>query len=358
MTEAERIESAAADWLARRDGGHWEPADQQQLDAWIAESISHRIAWLRLESTWQRADRLGALRAPTVPAAAPTTPVIPATPAVVPIPLPTRAPTAAPTGTSAASPRRAGARWLPRFSTQRIAASVVFAAAACSWLGWRYTQDWQSEHYATAVGARQQVSLADGSVLTLNTATQLRTLVNESGRKVWLEDGEAYFDIAHDKKHPFVVIAGDRRITVLGTRFVVRRQGEQVNVVVEEGRVQIASAQGTGAGDAPPTVIVRNQAAVAHAGNVLVMPKAPKQIDDELSWRQGKLVFDQTTLGDAATQFNRYNTRKLVIADAAIARIRIGGSFDANNMNGFVALLKQGFGLAVQDSGNEIRISN
>lgn len=355
MTEAERIESAAADWLARRDSGHWEPTDQQALDAWIAESISHRIAWLRLESTWQRADRLSALRAPAVPAAAPTPTAVTTSPAVVPIPLATRAPAAAPT----ASPRRAGTRWLPRFSTQRIAASVLFAAAACGWLGWRYTQDWQSEHYATAVGARQQVSLADGSVLTLNTATQLRTLVNNSGRKVWLEDGEAYFDIAHDKKHPFVVIAGDRRITVLGTRFVVRRQGEQVNVVVEEGRVQIASAQDSGgAGDGSPTVIVRNQAAVAHAGNVLVMPKAPKQIDDELSWRQGKLVFDQTTLGDAATQFNRYNTRKLVIADAAIARIRIGGSFDANNMNGFVALLKQGFGLAVQDSGNEIRISN
>jgi transmembrane sensor len=348
MTEAERIESAAADWLARRDSGHWSDTDQQQLDGWIAESIAHRIAWLRLESVWQRSDRLGALRAPPVPAPAPA----PAPEASL-IPLPVRAPAAGP------SPQATGARRLPRFSTQRIAAGVLLAAAGFSWLGWRYAQDWQSESYATAVGARQQVALADGSVLTLNTATHLRTLVNGSGRKVWLEDGEAYFDIAHDKKHPFVVIAGDRRITVLGTRFVVRRQGDQVNVVVEEGRVQIASAQDEKSSKAvAPTLLTRNQAAVANAGNVLVVPKAPKQIDDELSWRQGKLVFDQTTLGDAATQFNRYNTHKLVIVDAAVARIRIGGSFDANNMGGFVALLKQGFGLAVQDNGNEIRISN
>lgn len=366
MTEAERIESAAADWLARRDSGHWSDTDQQQLDGWIAESIAHRIAWLRLESVWQRSDRLGALRAPQVPvsasastpvsasasASAPAPAPAPASEAS-PIPLPARAPDARP------SPRATGTRWLPRFSTQRIAASMLLAAAGCSWLGWRYTQDWQSESYATAVGARQQVALADGSRLTLNTDTHLRTLVNGSGRKVWLEDGEAYFDIAHDKKHPFVVIAGDRRITVLGTRFVVRRQGDQVNVVVEEGRVQIASAQDEKSDKAlAPTLITRNQAAVASAGNVLVVPKAPKQIDDELSWRQGKLVFDQTTLGDAATQFNRYNTHKLVIADAAVARIRIGGSFDANNMGGFVALLKQGFGLAVQDNGNETRISN
>jgi len=352
MTEAERIESVAADWLARRDSGTWTDTDQHTLDAWIAESIAHRVAWLRLASAWQRGDRLSVLRAP--PAMTPAPSQAPATaPAastgVIPIPLPTSAGPRA--SAHATRPSR-----LPRFSTQRIAAGLLMAAAGCSWLGWKYTQDWQSEHYATAVGARQSVSLPDGSVLTLNTATHLRTVVNANGRKVWLDDGEAYFDIAHDKAHPFVVMAGDRRITVLGTRFLVRRQGDQVNVVVEEGRVQIASTQSEKGVE--PTVITRNQAAVTHANNVLVMSKAPKQIDDELSWRQGKLVFDQTSLGDAAAQFNRYNERKLVIADPALARIRIGGSFDANNMGGFVALLKQGFGLVAQENGNEIRISN
>ncbi|XAH21370.1 FecR family protein [Xylophilus sp. GW821-FHT01B05] len=332
MTEAQHIESIAADWLARRDSGAWTDTDQQALDAWIAESIAHRVAWLRLSSVWQRSDRLSALRAPPAQAAPPA---------------------AEPVPQAAPAPR------LPRFSMQRIAAGVLLAAAGCGWLGWQYTQGLQGEHYATAVGARQSVALPDGSVLTLNTATHVRTSVNKSERKVWLEDGEAFFDIAHDKQHPFVVMAGDRRITVLGTRFLVRRQGDQVNVTVEEGRVQIASAQGDKSSKGgEPTVLTRNQAAVASAGNLLVLSKAQKQIDDELSWRQGRLVFDQMTLGDAAAQFNRYNTRQLVIADPAIARIRIGGSFDASNMSGFVALLKQGFGLAVQENGKEIRISN
>jgi transmembrane sensor len=330
MTEVERIESTAADWLARRDSGTWTEADAQKLEAWIAESIAHRVAWLRLSSVWQRSDRLGALRTPP------------------PIPTPTPAP--------APQPARPASR-LPRFSLQRIAAGMLVAVAGTAWLGWQYAQEARGQHYATAVGARQSVALPDGSKLTLNTATQVRTAVNGSGRKVWLDAGEAYFDIAHDKAHPFVVIAGDRRITVLGTRFLVRRQGEQVNVTVEEGRVQIASAT-PDAKSTEPTVLTRNQAAVTHADNVLVISKAPKQVDDELRWREGKLVFDQTTLGDAAAQFNRYNTRQLVIADPAIAQVRIGGSFDANNMSGFVALLKQGFGLAALDSGNEIRISN
>jgi transmembrane sensor len=341
MTEAQHIESIAADWLARRDSGAWTDADQQTLDAWIAESIAHRVAWLRLSSVWQRSDRLSALRAP---------------PAQVEQAEQVAPPVAEP------APRQVPVPRLPRFSMQRIAAGVLLAAAGCSWLGWQYGQGSQGEHYATAVGARQSVALPDGSVLTLNTATHVRTSVNKSERKVWLEDGEAFFDIAHDKKHPFVVMAGDRRITVLGTRFLVRRQGDQVSVTVEEGRVQIASAQGDKSDKAgkgsEPTVLTRNQAAVASAGNLLVLSKAQKQIDDELSWRQGRLVFDQMTLGDAAAQFNRYNTRQLVIADPAIARIRIGGSFDASNMSGFVALLKQGFGLAVQENGKEIRISN
>ncbi|MBB1602023.1 FecR domain-containing protein [Variovorax sp. UMC13] len=332
MTEAQRIESAAADWLARRDGGNWTEADEQQLEAWIGASIAHRVAWLRLASVWQRSDRLGALRTP---------PPIPA-----PIPAPAPQP----------QPARPAPR-LSRFSLQRIAAGVLVAAAGTAWLGWQHAQEAQGQHYATAVGARQSVALPDGSKLTLNTATQVRAAVNGSGRKVWLDAGEAYFDIAHDQAHPFVVIAGDRRITVLGTRFLVRRQGDQVNVTVEEGRVQIASAR-PDTKSAEPTVLTRNQAAVTHADNVLVISRAPKQVDDELRWREGKLVFDQTTLGDAAAQFNRYNTRQLVIADPAIAQVRIGGSFDANNMSGFVALLKQGFGLAAQDSGNEIRISN
>ncbi|MDQ0070342.1 transmembrane sensor [Variovorax boronicumulans] len=333
MSEAQRIETLAADWLARRDSGAWTDTDQQQLDAWITASIAHRVAWLRLSSAWERGDRLGALRTPAIP-----------------IPAPTPAPAPQP---QAARP----APRLSRFSLQRIAAGVLVAVAGTAWFGWQYMQEEQGQQYATAVGARQSVALSDGSKLTLNTATQVRTAVNDSGRKVWLDAGEAYFDIAHDKKRPFVVIAGDRRITVLGTRFLVRRQGEQVNVTVEEGRVQIASAQ-PDAKSAEPTVLTRNQAAVTHADNVLVMSKAPKQVDDELSWREGKLVFDQTTLADAAAQFNRYNTRQLVIADPVVAQVRIGGSFDANNMSGFVALLKQGFGLAAHERGNEIRISN
>ena len=65
------IEVQAAEWLARRDAAErWTDADEQALQAWIAESVAHRVAWLRLGAAWQRTDRMPALSA--LPAAAPS----------------------------------------------------------------------------------------------------------------------------------------------------------------------------------------------------------------------------------------------------------------------------------------------
>lgn len=330
MSNAELIEHSAAEWLARRDAPGWSETQQQELDAWLTQSVAHRIAYLRLSSVWQRADRLGALRPAAVPAAA--------------LPGP------------ASAPRR---QWLTRLPLQNFAAGLTMVVALCAvWIGWRGLQDGgePGDAYSTAVGAHESLTLADGSRLVLNTDTRLRAAVGTSGRTVWLDRGEAYFSIAHDAGRPFVVLVGDRRITVLGTRFSVRRRADQVDVVVEEGRVQVEPQLARA--HTAPTVVTRNQAVVSRADNVLVVSKAPAQISNELSWRQGKLVFDQMTLAEAAAEFNRYNRKKLVIDDAALASVRIGGSFDTGNVVGFAALMQQSFGVVVHDTGNEIRISN
>lgn len=323
MSDAEKIEAVAADYLARSDSPEWTEEKQHVLDSWLAESVAHRVAYLRLAHVWKRGDRLNVLRSP-VPQAA----------------------------------QRPAVARLPHFSMHRIAAGMVLTLAlGAGWFGMRGSSDDDSTgvQYSTAVGARESVALADGSHLLLNTDTRLRTAVGETERTVWLERGEAFFEVAHDSSRPFVVLAGDRRITVLGTRFSVRRRGNEVDVVVEEGRVQVAPKLAQA--KVTPTVVTRNQKIVSEGGNVLVVSKAAAQIDNELSWRQGKLVFDQMTLAEAAAEFNRYNVKKVVIADPSVATMRIGGSFDTGNVVGFVKLLQQGFALVVNDNGKEIRIS-
>jgi transmembrane sensor len=191
--------------------------------------------------------------------------------------------------------------------------------------------------------------------MELNTATKVRASIDGRVRNVWLDHGEAYFEVAHDRAHPFVVHAGNRTITVLGTKFSVRRDGGQVYVAVVEGRVRVEDA------GAP----LRKQLAVLTAGDMaltkgsstLLTPRSADRVADALSWRQGRLIFDQSTLGDAAEEFNRYNRKQLIVTDPAVAKIRIGGDFDADNVDAFVRLLQEAFGLKIQATGEELRIS-
>ena len=318
MMRAAEIEAQAAEWLARRDGEGWTEQHQQELDAWIDAATAHRIAWLRLESVWRRADRLGSLHNPERKAV-PVTPLWPA--------LNARA-------------------W-------RIAAGVAVLVGA-AWLGMAGLRT-QPERYQTALGQSTALALQDGTRVTLNTNTRMRASLAASQRTVWLDKGEAYFEVMHDASRPFVVEAGTRRVTVLGTRFSVRRDDNgQVRVNVVDGRVQVSPA-GTAAAGAP-AIIARNDSLIAAGDAVLVSHETDQQTASRLSWRQGRLVLDQMTLAQAAQEFNRYNQRQLVIADPVAAQLRIGGSFNVDNIDGFARLLQQGMGLKVERQGDTIKI--
>ncbi len=324
--ELNEIEARAADWIAERDrhDGRLPAERQATMDQWLNESTAHRVAFLRLDQAWQRADRLRALQAAPAFASKPERP-------------------------------RASARawtWLARPPVRRVVAGLSLAAFALVAVVSLQPQQ-ATQNFATARGQRSSIQLADGSRLTLNTATQLRTAVTAQTRQVWLESGEAFFDIAHDAKRPFVIHAGKQTVTVLGTKFSLYRDGDQLKVAVLEGRVQVQTEA-----QSRPTVLTRDHAALADAGNVLVTQQSPQQTSASLGWLQGKLVFNEVSLAEAARQFNRYGAKQLVIKDEAAARIGIGGVFDAGNVEAFARLLHAGFGLEVQAEGEEIRVSS
>lgn len=319
MMRAADIEAQAADWLARRDGDDWSDQQQRELDAWIAAATAHRIAYLRLDSVWRRADRLGSLHAP---------------------------------GTTAVPPPPSG---VARRTVWRMAASVVVLAGA----GWLVATSGLLDRpasYRTALGQSTSLALADGTRLTLNTNSRLRSRVESKHRTVWLDQGEAYFEVAHDAGRPFIVEAGARRITVLGTKFSVRRDGDQVQVVVAEGRVQVGPADSRGAAAGATAILARNDTLTASDDAVEISHRTEQQVASQLGWRQGKLILDQMTLAQAAHEFNRYNRKQLIIADPTVAAIRIGGNFNVDNVDGFARLLQQGMGLRVDVAGDQIKI--
>jgi len=316
MNANAHIEARAAEWLARKDRPDWSPDQERELNEWLAQSTAHRVAFLRLDSTWERADRLAVLRGSTKESEAPP------------------------------------AREINWSFWAKAAASLAILALAGSAYVYFQTKSPAEHRYATEIGARESLALSDGSKVELNTGTAIRVAMTGNKRTIWLDKGEAYFQVVHDPAHPFVVHAGGRTITDLGTKFSVRRDSDRFEVVVEDGKVRVAGAA------AQPLVQTRGDVLLARDNSVLVKHETADQLANDLSWRRGVLVFTQTALSEVAEEFNRYNPQKLVIADAAAAKIRIGGSFEAGNVRAFVRLLETGFGVRVTRKGADIIISS
>jgi transmembrane sensor len=320
--DAAGIEARASAWVIDSKAcDHWSSNDQAELDAWLNQSLAHRIAYWRMNQAWSYTNRLAALRGSQSDAEEKSS------------------------GTSGSMPL-----------LLKIAAAFVvvatLSAAATSFLS--HPRD---RLYSTPVGAREVVSFADGSRIELNTDTVLRARMTTDQRIVWLEKGEAYFRIKHDSTHPFIVMAQGHRVTDLGTEFLVRRGAGNLQVAVMQGRVTFDA----------PDAHTQSQIALLSPGEVATadiatnrmrVTRMPLQdLTDELAWRHGVLVFNHTTLADAAEEFNRYNKRKLIIGDPAIASLEIGGTFQANNIEAFTDVAQHILQLHVAYRGNRIVIT-
>lgn len=315
-TNSAEVEAQAAAWLEHKSFAPWSDADRAKFEAWLSQSWLHRVAYWRLESAWTRADRLTALKAPMVRQAE-------------------------------TSPRRT-----PQVF-KIVAAVLSIGVVAYSSLS--YLTGVNEVRYSTAVGERKTLTLSDGSHIELNTQTSLRVSKNGDARKVWLDSGEAYFEVKHDAAHPFTVLVGNRRITDLGTKFAVRKQAGAITVSLTEGKARIDGAGSDSANGS--AVLVPGDVALATATNIRVLRKPAQDLRNELGWRRGMLVFVHATLADVAEEFNRYNTTQLVIADPIAAKQKIGATFPAQGINDFAALAQTVLGLHVQRRANEIIIT-
>jgi transmembrane sensor len=353
MKRHSRVEDEAAEWLARRDSGHWSEEDEARLQQWIGGSTARRVAYLRLKSTWDAAARLRALRVGTRQAE------------VGKVPAPgkwRRSPFFARAALEAAASQpsegaggsaRSGAGGEAgnrrRHVLIGIAASVLFVVAVG--LGGIRLWDIGSDRYTTPLGGLASVPMEDGSNVTLNTDSSIRVAMTQAERRVELDRGEAFFDVAKDPARPFVVRAGTKRIVAVGTKFSVQNLGEDIRVLVTEGKVRVEDAQ------LLPVLVAAGSIASASGSGVVVTNAPPPQVEDFLSWREGYLTFHETTLADAVEEMNRYNKRKIFIDDPNIAALRISGTFRPTQYEAFVRVLEQGLALQARDGGDRITLA-
>jgi len=317
MSRAQDIEAKAAKWLMLREQPQWSQADQAALDGWLEESMAHKAAFWRLEHTWHVAGRIGAIGARD----------------------------------NAAPPSRRSGLSLKWWQAGALAASILLAIGLVA-LHSRPTSVLQphADTFDTGIGGHRIVALVDGSRIEMNTATRLRAQISNQRRDVWLDRGEAFFDVAHIEDSHFVVHAGPRTITVVGTQFSVRRDADKVTVAVLKGRVRVEDP--TRGELSATTTVTPGDIAIGEGSSTIVTSKPITAIEDKLTWRDGRLVFAATSLAEVADEFNRYNHQQLVITDPAVAAIRISGTFKASNVEAFVRLLKQAYGLKVESAAD------
>jgi transmembrane sensor len=324
MATAQDIESTASEWLVRLETASSEEI-QAEFARWLESDPRHKAVYLRLERGWRRADRLKNLR--------------PLDGAINENVLETfpqgqeQLPADEPPAVSRRTP------W--------IAAAAALAIVAIGPIMWFVGSHMGWQTYKTQLGGLERISLEDGSTATLNTNTQLRVRLTKERRELILDRGEALFTVAHDPHRPFDVKAAQTVVRAVGTSFSVRLHDQtQVDVIVKEGRVAIDPPDDSLNLKLAQSAPLPQMSTLAAGETVRVRARKldVQRIDTEdmtrkLAWTQGRLWFDRVTLAEAIAEFNRYNRRQLVIDDPAIAGLRIGGAFDATDLDSFVAAL-------------------
>jgi transmembrane sensor len=222
-----------------------------------------------------------------------------------------------------------------------VVAAMSVVAVAVSLLFY-----FRDEGVTTNIGEQRVVTLEDGTRITLNTSTRIVTRYDEHERKVELRSGEALFEVAKkDASWPFVVVAGNRTITALGTSFVVREDEKGTSVVLVEGKVAVATVDSKQpeASSAPQTLSPGQRLTFAHGEVALDEPGVQKVV----AWRWGQVELEDTSLEAAAEEMNRYSTVKLLVATPEARNIRINGVFRTGDTSNFAAALAETYGLTV-----------
>lgn len=306
------IEARAADFLQRRYLLRWTAADQADLDDWLDEDTAHRVAFLRLEAGAASVAKLSDLSPPRL--------------------------------------YRMLERWRRRLLAPFMVAAGFASIMAAAYVVLPYLLVPADRTFSTDIGGRAVIRFGDGTVVEFNTDTAVRYRMTTAERTVWLDRGEAYFHVAHDAVHPFTVIVGNRRVTDLGTEFLVRREGKNLEVVLLKGRAAVSAGTQT-------AMLNPGDEMFATPFTTTLARKSQQELADETAWRKGLLVFRQTKLVDAIGEVNRYSKAKLVIDDPTVANMTIGGAFETDSLAGFLEAMQLVLKLNVAYRGKDIVLS-
>jgi transmembrane sensor len=275
MKTSRAIRAEAAAWIARLHSDSRTSQDERGFQDWLAARVEHEIAYKSLMAAWDSVRDVSWERRK--------------------------------------EPLREG--FLMR--RRAVLAGVgSLAAVSLGLLTWRASF---AGVYETGIGEQRHVALGDGTEVFLDADSRIRVRFDQHRRMIELQKGRANFRVASDSTRPFVVQAVDRQITADQSTFDVRRDGDQVTVVMARGQASVGVDDKTGARS-------------LSAGERLVATPLEIKVDEPslprlVAWQSGQAIFDNDTLEEAAREMNRYSTVVLSVANPAARELRLSGVY-------------------------------
>jgi transmembrane sensor len=296
-----RLSDEAATWFARLGRGDLSEEDIREFEAWKRRSHAHERAWAEVCALWND---------PAIAAAAQI---------VAGSVLPTRG----------ADRPFLSRRRIVTVAVVSLAAAIAFLLTARDFLLHLQADDW------TAIGEQRSLQLPDGSAVTLNTRTAITTEFVGPTRRIRLLSGEAMFVVNPDAHKPFLVESHNVVAQALGTAFLVKEQGDGVQVAVIEGSVDVHLRE---AGASHVELNAGQQVAIArhHLG-------LPTAANPELltAWLRRRLVFDSAPLTQVVDELNRYHLGRIVLLGTDIGRIQVSGTYHLPDTSAILDTLVQ-----------------
>ncbi len=253
----------------------------------------------------------------------------------------------------------AGHVWLRRVWWRRsalaAAAALVLAVGAVLFVGPQPDKT-QPQLYWTALGQQAVKQLADGTEVTLNTASEIHASFSDTERIVYLQRGEVLFKVAPDPARSFTVVTESGAVRALGTLFNMRIRQRDVVVSLLEGKVEV-SVDDAWVGESDHKRQLAPGEQITYSGDGDFSGIKHVNGDQVVLWRKGKINFVDTPLREVVAEINRYTPKKLEIGDPEIADKRINAFISINNIDSLLAATEAFFGVESEFRGGKYILS-
>lgn len=336
LPSQEEIYDQASLWIARLDRS-LSKLEEQKLKSWLGQDNRHQEVLFEMASLWDSMDVLSRLSSL--------------------FPVPTRSSRPLHTRFYFA----AAASFLVMVLVGVFGVLKFAPSIAPQWILALHVNQNIDGVYDTGVGEHSRVNLPDGSTIVLNTNSRIQVKYSDDSRLFYLDHGEVHIDVAHDKSRPLSVIAGGKVVQAVGTAFNVQIfENQIIELIVTEGKVLVAEYSSEVSFDDTKQERLPSSSLAVSKGEIIVLGNKEEkikkidasEIEANLSWRDGNLVFRGETLKEALAEISRYTDVQFEIEDEKVGQIRIAGMFKAGDVKGLLVTLEKNFHIDHQRLGS------